>query len=265
MNRSKIEWCKFTCNPITGCRRLCRDALGRIYCYAYHMAKRHRGRDGYPQDDPFRPTLHFNMLTRPERVKKSTTVFLVSMGDIFDREVPDLWRYLVFNMPLYSPQHTFLVLTKQVERAAEYFEKHDVPENLWIGITQDGKTTTDGDIEYFRSLDHIPRKFVSFEPLLGKICANFYGLDWIIIGAQTGQGAKPPLQNWVYDILNEADSWDIPVFLKNNLRWHEKIQQFPNKRDLMHARKTACESSASRQEKKKLTDASISHPIQEVE
>ena len=239
MNRSSIEWCKFTNNPVTGCNRLCRDCTGKIYCYAYYMAQRQKGRNGYPLDKPFRPTLHFDKLIGPDRVKKPAKIFTVSMGDLFDSGVPDVWRYLVLNSMIYNPQHTFLVLTKQLKNMVRYFDsihKRTIPDNLWLGISQDGLTTNDDDIEYFRSLDFIPRKFLSCEPLLGPICSNFYGIDWVIIGAQTGAGAQPPKLEWVQDIQDEAASWDIPVFLKDNLKLPHpcfKIQEWP---ELMEAK-----------------------------
>jgi len=221
MNRTQIEWVDYTNNPVTGCRRLCRDSSGRIYCFAYYMAQRQRGRNGYPLDEPFSPTLHFDKLIRPDRVKKPVKVFSTSMGDLFDSGVPNVWRYLVFNAMRYNPHHTFIMLTKRVDDMVYYFQKRDwdIPENLWLGISQDGLTTQDDDIEWFRTLDNIPRKFVSFEPLLGPICTNLYGLDWIIIGAQTGPRAKQPRSEWIHDLLLEASSWDIPVFLKNNVKW----------------------------------------------
>lgn len=239
MNRSPIEWCDYSNNPITGCKRLCRDCTGKIYCYAYYMAQRQKGRNGYPVDDPFRPTLHFDKLLGPDSVKKPAKIFTVSMGDLFDSGVPDVWRYLVFNSMRYNPQHTFLVLTKQLYNMEEYLVKRNltkdiIPNNLWLGISQDGLTTNDDDIEYFRSLEFIPRKFVSFEPLLGPIVSNLFGIDWVIIGAQTGPRAQQPKTEWVNSIIEEAQSFNIPIFLKWNLECLRKldnsikrVQEFP--------------------------------------
>ena len=225
MNRTAIEWCDYTNNPVTGCTRNC------PYCYARSMAYRQKGRNGYPEDNPFFPTLHFNMLTRPDRVKKPAKIFTVSMGELFDRDVPDVWRYLVFNSMRYNPHHTFLVLTKQVNNMVNYLERKqwNIPDNLWLGISQDGKTTNDDDLEFFRCLDVIPRKFVSFEPLLGPVCTNLYGIDWVIIGAQTGPRANQPRKEWVQSIGSEALSWDIPIFIKDNVNMSEadRLQEWP--------------------------------------
>ena len=191
------------------------------------MAYRLKGRCGYPQDEPFRPTFHPDRLLEPLEVKKPSKIFTVSMGEFFDTAVKDVWRGLVLEIMNWSLNHQFLILTKQVEELANYFEVLQLhpPGNLWLGISQDGKTTNDNDIEFFRSLNYIPKKFVSFEPLLGPITSNFYGIDWIIIGAQTGPRAQQPRREWVHDILLEADNWDIPVFIKNNLQWKGNTQR----------------------------------------
>lgn len=222
MNRSEIEWCNYSNNPITGCTKNC-----PYPCYAKGMAYRQKGRNGYDIDDPFFPTLHFNMMTRPDKVKKPQKIFSVSMGDFFDPNVPDVWRYLVLNAMRYNPQHTFLMLTKQLRNMAAYFHNHahhEVPDNLWLGISQDGLTTDAKDIELFGWLDFIPRKFISFEPLLGEIKdMNLNCIEWIIIGAQTGAKKKQPKRSWIVDIMREADSLNIPIFLKNNLDFSNPI------------------------------------------
>lgn len=235
MNNTGIEWTDKSWNPITGCRRLC-QSNGRIYCYAYYMAQRLAGRYGYPKDEPFRPTFHPDRLLEPFEIRKPQKIFTCSMGEFFDEAVDNVWRSLVFHAMSWCPQHTFLILTKQLCRAVDMLEctrlREEMPKNLWLGISQDGKTTNDDDIEWFRQLprDFIPHKFVSFEPLLGPICSNLEGLDWVIIGAQTGPGAQQPKFEWIANILEEAYSWNIPIFLKNNLdMWlpSELIQQFP--------------------------------------
>ena len=198
------------------------------------MAYRLRGRYGYSKDEPFRPTFHPDKLLRPLTFKKSKKIFVDSMGDFFDPGVLDVWRGLVLEVMKWSLRHQFLVLTKQVVEMDNFFSgQHQYPpNNLWLGISQDGKTTNDDDIEFFRGLNYISNKFVSFEPLLGPITSNFYGIDWIIIGAQSlpGGKTKQPKKAWVADIIREADSWNIPVFLKNNLDWSVprlKRQEFP--------------------------------------
>lgn len=216
MNRTEIEWCDYANNPITGCTRGCK------YCYAKSMAYRQKGRNGYDPDEPFFPTLHFNMLTRPDKVKKPQKIFSTSMGDFFDPNVPDVWRYLTLNAMRYNPQHTFILLTKQLNRMARYWFDHpdSFPDNLWSGITQDGLTTDPKDIDRFRILKGIPRKFISFEPLLGEIKdMRLSGIEWIIIGSQTGSKKKQPETEWVADIITEAGRHNIPVFLKDNLDW----------------------------------------------
>lgn len=217
MNRSKIEWTDYTWNPITGCTRGC------SYCYARRMAYRLKGRCGYPEDDPFRPTFHRDRLEEPYHRRKPVKIFTVSMGEFFDHEVPIEWREEVLDVISNCRHLTFQILTKR------YYNLHtyDYPSNLWLGVSQDCKTT-DPDAIRALWLTDARTKFVSFEPLLGpRPDVDLHGIDWVIIGAQTGPGAKPPKPEWVQAIIHEARDWNIPVFLKNNLNWPEKIQEFP--------------------------------------
>jgi protein gp37 len=231
MQDTAIDWCEKSWNPCTGCKRLCRDAKGNIYCYAYYIAtNRLRGRFGYPEDEPFRPTIHLDKLLEPCELKKPSKIFTCSMGDLFDSEAQNVWRGVVFEVMQWCPQHDFLVLTKQLKNLESFFFKNRlarVPDNLWIGITQDGLTTNVDDIDHFRNLVVFRHKFISFEPLLGPIEANLAGIDWVIIGAQTGKGATPTERDWVLNIINEARRCGIPVFIKHNLQWPKKTQEFP--------------------------------------
>jgi len=219
MNKTAIEWCDFTWNPLTGCTRGCN------YCYARRMAYRLRGRYGYPQDDPFAPTFHPDRLHEPSERKKPAKIFTCSMGEMFDPKVEWPWVQEIFFEMVANPRHTFQVLTKQVDRALE----HSFPNNCWIGVSQDGRFTDVEDIERL-SYSGASVKFVSFEPLLGQIPdldTNLTDIDWVIIGARTGPGAKPPEKEWVEDIINAARNYDIPVFLKDNLHWHEQVREWP--------------------------------------
>jgi len=210
-----------------------------LYCYACKMAARLKrmGHPDYQLDDPFEPRFLKHRLVIPFRWKKPRMIFVDSMGDLFDEHILETDIIRVIDVIKRNPDHIFQVLTKQVQRASDVLDGFTLPDNLWMGITQDGKTTSPDDIKFLRNLDYIPHKFVSFEPLLGEICANLAGIDWVIIGAQTGSGAQPTMHSWVADIIREAQSWDISIFLKNNLSecWHslevpnmrERWQQFP--------------------------------------
>ena len=217
--KDSIGWAEFTWNPITGCRRLCRDCSGNIYCYAYSMARRLKGRYGYDKADPFRPTFHGNRLLEPVKRKKPTKIFAVSMGDMFDSAVPELWRDLVFRVMFEAEQHTFMVLTKQPQNVNLNHEEC-VPPNLWVGVSQDGLTTDIGDIYELEENTQVPLNFLSCEPLLGPVeLPDDTVIKWLIIGAQTGPRAHQPRKEWVHDLLLQASELDIPVFIKDNLDW----------------------------------------------
>ncbi len=117
MNRTGIEWCKWTWNPVTGCTPA---SEGCANCYAERMARRLAGRAGYPKDDPFRVTLHPERLDEPLRLRRPSTIFCCSMSDLFHPDVPDEFRDRAFAVMAQCPQHTFVVLTKRAECACEY-------------------------------------------------------------------------------------------------------------------------------------------------
>lgn len=219
MNLSPIEWCDRSWNPISGCTRLCRDETGRIYCYAYYMAQRLKGRYGYPEKEPFRPTFHGDKLLQPLQVKKPSRIFTGSMGDMWDRAVPQLWRDLVYQVMFKAEQHTFMVLTKQPHLVRLNDEEY-VPPNLWVGVSQDGLTTNTMDIYELEENAQVPLNFLSCEPLLGPVeLPEYTAIKWVIIGAQTGPRAKQPRKEWVQSLLLQASSLDIPVFIKDNIDW----------------------------------------------
>ena len=223
MNRTNIEWCDYTWNPITGCTRNC------PYCYARRMAHRLKGRYGYPEENPFKPTFHPDRLLEPLKVKKSSKIFTVSMGEMFDKEVPELWRDLVLRIMFEAQQHTFLVLTKRPCRVSFNLEEY-IPTNLWVGVSQDGKTTSIEDIHALDENAQVTPNFVSCEPLLGPVdLPEYSSLQWVIIGAQTGAGAKQPRKEWVQRLASQAIDQGIPIFIKNNVNMSEadRVQEWP--------------------------------------
>lgn len=219
-----IGWCTSTINPITGCTNFNTQHCGD-YCYAKtRMAPRLAGRFGYPKDDPFRPTLHedklWDILELPEKGTPKR-IFLDSMSDWFCEGVPAAWVHHVLDVVDQVPQHHFLVLTKRPERIMDVLHCRNLPENLWLGVS----VTCRADLWRISMLkESIPsatKRFISFEPLLGPVYQEgqkLGGVDWAIIGAQTGPGKVAPGREWVERIIDAADACGVPIFLKDNLK-----------------------------------------------
>lgn len=254
MNRSKIEWCDHTWNPITGCRHAC------TYCYARTMTARFAGdvrlnmmakgdyekvpaADGgkpvfileeamsnttgkklvYPFG--FEPTFHKYRLNSLDKLKMGNNVFVGAMTDMFGKWIPDDWIRAVMDYCAGNPRHNYIFLTKNPKRYVEFFvrafQKEYLSKNMWYG------TTVTRAIELKR-INDLPESecgaFVSIEPILEYVplWTNedvAKKLNWIIIGAQTGRTATKviPENEWIENIVLFADQYDIPVFMKDSL------------------------------------------------
>lgn len=220
INKTNIDWCDFSWNPVSGCDHGC------WYCYARKMSQRFKKL--FPNG--FKPTFHPERLKEPYTLKKPSKIFVCSIADLFASWTPCVWRNAVLDAICNCPiKHTFILLTKNPENIPKDFV---FPINVWVGTTV---TMENGDWKNIEEIKTINAKvkFVSFEPLLGLIPDNvdLNGLQWVIIGKLTGS-KKVKLDNyWVSVILDETKRHDIPVFMKKNLcpDWpkHALIQQFP--------------------------------------
>lgn len=206
MNKTKIEWCDYTWNPITGCKRGC------FFCYGKRIRER------FQPDIPWSELIwHDERLEQPLKEKKPSRIFVGSMSDI------EFWRHIdverIIDVAKKCPHHTFMFLTKN----AEVYGAYDFPKNCWLGVT-----ATDGyyNFGYTKRL-----KFISLEPLLSKPQGAWIdsNISWVIIGAMTGVGSEKfcPKKEWVEYIIKECRQFEIPIFIKNNIGWKEKIQEFP--------------------------------------
>jgi len=210
-----IGWCDCTINPISGCLNIC------PYCYARRMAKRLAGRFGYPADDPFRPTFHPDKLQDIYNLHGAgKRVFLDSMGDWFSPGVDPAWIRATIDAVRSKPEHTFLVLTKRPDQTAA-LRKLDIPSNLWFGVTVDRQYSA-WRIEEMLYKSYISRgggNFVSFEPLHGPISCNLKHVDWVIIGAESGNRKDKisTKSEWAKQLTEQAREKGIPVFHKDNL------------------------------------------------
>ncbi len=205
-----IGWCTETINPITGCLNGCE------YCYARKMAYRLKGRYGYPEDDPFKPTFHPDKLEDIAKLAgKGKRVFLDSMGDWFSDGVKLKWIDTIIDEVEMMSEHTFLVLTKRPDKIPHrYF-----PANFWLGVS----VTTQEDIWRIDALYNktclSQKKFISFEPLQGPITYDLTAISWVIIGRESGNrvGRIQLMKSWVDGLCSQSDQSDIPVFLKGGL------------------------------------------------
>lgn len=237
MNKTKIEWCDSTWNPVTGCYHKC------PYCYARNMVNRFGERkygksaDMEKQDvlelyDPikdengkriayptgFIPTLHRYRLDE-YKDKPARTIFVCSMADLFGRWVPDVWIKAVFEACLKAPQHRYLFLTKNPLRYSQLNEKGLLPTqaNMWYGTS-----VPKSDAAFCCSYDGF-NNFISIEPILGKFSADTSisnkELKWIILGAETGNRKDKvvPKKDWIDGILEVCDRENIPLFMKDSM------------------------------------------------
>lgn len=222
MAATKIPWCDKVWNPVTGCDAI---SVGCAHCYARRMATRLAGRFGYPKTRPFRVTLHEDKLVDPIGWRKPARVFPCSMGDLFHEKVSDYYIQKVTGVMVLCPRHTFMILTKRIDRAVRFFDNPGwFKENphVWIGVTICNQAEADAKIP---ELERIPAKvrFVSVEPMLSRIdpsrLIRFEGtlrpaVHWIIVGGETGPGARYMKPEWAREIRDNCELAGVPFFFK---------------------------------------------------
>ena len=222
---TKIEWASESWNPVTGCTPI---SEGCRYCYAKRMANRLRGRYGYPKDDPFKVTIHPDRLDQPLKWRKPKRIFVVSMGDLFHEDVKYDWiRSILFTMYGGGRHHAYLILTKRPERMYDFF-KHNMPDywplsNVWLGVTCENQHAADERIPILLQIPATVR-FVSCEPLLGEIDFSHLPesgaeLDWVIVGGESGPGARPMHPDWARSVRDQCQSAGVPFFFKQHGEW----------------------------------------------
>lgn len=213
---SKIEWTEHTWNPITGCTKV---SPGCKFCYAEEMSKRLHamGTPGY--ENGFELSILPERLKQPLNRKKPTKYFVNSMSDLFHEKVPFKFIDEVFKVIEKTPHHTYQILTKRSKRLAKYFNIRSVPANAWIGVSVEDKKYGLPRIDDLRYID-AEVKFLSVEPLLedlGKI--NLIGIDWVIVGGESGRRARPLEGKWVTDIQRQCNRSSVAFFFKQWGTW----------------------------------------------
>lgn len=220
---SKIEWTEETWNPITGCTKI---SSGCKHCYAEVMARRLQamGMKGY--EDGFKLTLQPQRLLEPLQNKKPTMYFVNSMSDLFHEKVPFDFIDSVFDTIKKSHWHKFQVLTKRADIMAEYFKTRVVPENVWLGVTVENKKEGLPRIDFLKSIQNVTIKFLSVEPLLEDLGqVDFSGIDWIIVGGESGLQARPMKKEWAINIRNQCEEQDIAFYFKQWGTWGEDMKK----------------------------------------
>lgn len=207
---SNIEWTQGTYNPITGCTKY---SPGCAHCYAEKMARWQQGMGRQKYRNGFSVTLHPDELETPLTWKKPRMIFVCSMSDIFHKDVPFEFIQAIFEVMGQASWHTFQVLTKRAERLAELAPLLTWTPNIWAGVTIE----SDSYAARAEALKSTPAavKFVSLEPLLGPLPSlDLRGLDWAIVGGESGRGARPMAASWAEDIRDRSVALDIPFFFK---------------------------------------------------
>lgn len=215
MRTTKIEWTDKTWNPITGCTK---KSAGCAHCYAEVMAQRLKAMRLDKYRNGFELTLHENNLDEPLSWKKAHNIFVCSMSDIFHENVPFEFVDRVMDTIKKTPQHRYQILTKRSERMNEYFQTREVPQNVWLGVTVECKSSKKR-IDDLRDLNAIV-KFLSCEPLiedLGEL--NLEGIDWIIVGGESGSKARPMKSEWVMNIRHQVEKQGAAFFFKQWGTW----------------------------------------------
>src|SRR5574344_923139 len=215
MKTTKIEWTDQTWNPITGCDRL---SEGCANCYAARMALRLQNMGLAKYKDGFKVKTHADALDEPLHWKSPSNIFVCSMSDLFNEKVPFSFIDRVFKTISNAPIHRFQILTKRVERMAEYFATRTVPDNAWIGVTVE-KSNHKDRIDLLRC---IPAKirFLSCEPLLDDLGAlNLTDIHWVIVGGESGPKARPMQKAWVENIQQQTKDQGLAFFFKQWGTW----------------------------------------------
>lgn len=215
MKTTKIEWTDKTWNPITGCSKI---SQGCANCYAEAMSHRLKSMRIKKYANGFDLTLHEECLTEPLSWKQPHTIFVCSMSDLFHKDVPFSFIDKVIDIIYRTPQHRYQLLTKRADRMAEYFLTHNVPQNVWLGVTVEAKSSKPR-IDSLRVLD-APIRFLSCEPLiedLGEIDLN--NIDWVIVGGESGPFGRPMKEEWVLNIKRQTDVQGAAFFFKQWGTW----------------------------------------------
>lgn len=208
---SNIDWTESTWNPVTGCDKI---SAGCKNCYAERMSLRLMSMPNQPNyQNGFKVTLHPHMLDKPLHWKKPQRIFVNSMSDLFHKDVPDGFIRDVFNTMVKAHWHQFQVLTKRSDRLKQLAPTLPWSPNIWIGVSIESSN----HVSRADDLRYVPAvvRFLSLEPLLSPLPnLDLSGIDWVIVGGESGPGCRPMAEAWVQDIRANCNSTNVPFFFK---------------------------------------------------
>lgn len=208
--KSKIEWTGSTWNPTTGCTKL---SAGCTNCYAEKMALRLKSMGLEKYKDGFKIKMHPSSLKEPYSWKKPRMVFVNSMSDLFHESMPLSFIEKVFSVMKENPQHIFQVLTKRSELLSKYSNSLNWTQNIWMGVSIEDFTQI-GRLQNLKSTN-AAIKFLSIEPLLTELpYLDLSGIDWVIVGGESGAKYRSIHKDWVVSIKNNCNDFNVPFFFK---------------------------------------------------
>lgn len=208
--KSKIEWTESTWNPVTGCSPM---SAGCQHCYAARFAKRLQAMGNPRYKNAFEVTVHDDLISLPLSWKKPQMIFVNSMSDLFHEKVSDDVIKRIFTTMNATPQHTYQILTKRAERLMQLSPELIWSNNIWMGVSIENEDVV-FRADLLRETDaHI--KFISAEPLLSSLDElSLEGIDWLIVGGESGPGSRPMLEDWVLALKAKAEDTGTAFFFK---------------------------------------------------
>lgn len=207
---SHIEWTDATWNPVTGCTKI---SPACKFCYAERLARRLQAMGQQNYRNGFRLTLQPQMLEHPLRWRQARRVFVNSMSDLFHDDVPASYILQVFDVMKRASRHQYQILTKRSERLLGLNSILSWQPQIWMGVSVENE-------DHLFRVDHLRKtgahiKFLSLEPLLGSLRKlNLQGIDWVIVGGESGPGARPMDSEWVREIRERCLRARVPFFFK---------------------------------------------------
>jgi protein gp37 len=213
--QSKIEWTDTTWNPVRGCTKI---SPGCKHCYASAFAERFRGVAGHPYEQGFDLRLVPEKLLEPFSWQTARMVFVNSMSDLFHPEIPDGFIVQVAEVMMQADWHTYQVLTKRSARLQQLLvgplKFANGSGHIWWGVSVEDMKYGKPRVAHLRN-SSASMKFLSVEPLLEDLGQmDFAGLDWVIVGGESGPGARPVEEKWIMNILRACRKSKVPFFFK---------------------------------------------------